>query len=598
MVVLILIKSLIFYGYTAELARASILLGTLAWMSFLMLLFWIVFRGKFFLLYCIISCILFVDFIYFQYFGFLPSVKELIHVGQVGAVRESIMYVLNPISFIFIFDLIPTGLYLRKKTLRASEGTVRKPGYPDTLVTIILLISLLIPFSSEALQPYFVFNRYGVFAYHMFDLVRAIPGVDRGIEVDERVSYEGYINKMAEKGKYFSVAKDRNVIMIQLESFQDFLVGFEYNGQEVTPNINKIVSRDSIYFEEIYQQIGAGNTSDCEFVVLNSMHALGEVSVYQTRESNSFYALPSLMKSKGYHTVAFHGNNGWFWNRENIYPSLGFSDFVSLEDMESDEIIGFGLSDSSLFRQTLEHLGLLEEPFFAFIVTLTSHNPYDMPEELRGLNLLPEHEDTLFGNYIQSVHYADEALGHFVEGLKESGLYEDSVIVLYGDHAGLYPFNKENKDILTELLKTEYDFTQAMNIPLIFHIPGSEIQVTSSTVGGQIDLFPTLLNLMGIVERNGILFGRDLLNISFGFAALTHYVPEGSFIDDNRVFIMSSDGILKNSKAIDRKSGIEIVPFSCLDGYKDSIQQIAASKYLILNDSISNLTGAKSAKED
>jgi len=61
---------------------------------------------------------------------------------------------------------------------------------------------------------------------------------------------------------------------------------------------------------------------------------------------------------------------------------------------------------------------------------------------------------------------------------------------------------------------------------------------------------------------------------------------------------MSSDGILKNSKAIDRKSGIEIVPFSCLDGYKDSIQQIAASKYLILNDSISNLTGAKSAKED
>ncbi|WP_367356322.1 LTA synthase family protein [Mesotoga sp.] len=597
-VVLIIVKSLVFYAYTAELARASLLLGTLSWLAFLLLLFWVVFRGKFFLLYCVISCILFVDFLYFQYFGFLPSVKELVHVGQVGAVKDSIIYVLHPESFIFIVDLIPVGFYLRKKAPPAEEWTVRKPGYTDILITIVMLISLIVPFSSEALQSYFVFNRYGVLAYHMFDLVKAVPGVDKGIAVDERVSYNGYVNKMAEAGKYFSIAEGRNIIVIQLESFQDFLVNFSYNGQEITPNLNRLISADSLYFDEVYQQVGAGNTSDCEFVILNSMHSLGEVSVYQTRENNDFYSLPSLLRSEGYYTVAFHGNNGWFWNREKIYPALGFSDFISLEDMESDEIIGFGLSDFSLFRQTLEHLESLVEPFFAFIVTLTSHNPYEIPEELRSIELLPEHEETLFGNYIQSVNYADRALGEFVEGLEKSGLYEDSLIVLYGDHAGLYPFNKENKDILTDLLQDEYDFAQAMNIPLIFHIPGSDLRIVNSTVGGQIDFFPTLLNLIGIVERNGILFGRDLLNASSGFAALTHYVPEGSFIDNSRVFIMSSDGVLNNSSAIDRNSGVEIAPFSCLDGYKDSIQQIAASKYFILNNSISNLTGGTGAEEN
>lgn len=597
-VVLILLKSLVFYGYAAELARLSVLLGTVAWMAFLLLLFWIVFKGKFFLLYCIISCILFVDFLYFQYFGFLPSVKELVHVGHVGAISESIVYVLYPISFVFIIDLIPVGLYLRKKQSRQGETPIRKPTYSDRIITFVLLISLLIPFSSESLQSYFVFNRYGVFAYHMFDLVRAIPGVDGGITVDEKVSYSGYVNKMAERGKYFSVAKDRNIIVIQLESFQDFLVNFVYNDQEITPNLNRLVSSDSIYFDEIYQQVGAGNTSDCEFVILNSMHALGDVSVYQTREENSFYALPSLLKSKGYFPVAFHGNNGWFWNREKIYPSLGFDDFISLEDMENDEIIGFGLSDSSLFKQTLGHLRGIEEPFFAFIVTLTSHNPYEIPEELRAIELLPEHEGTLFGNYIQSVHYTDAALGEFIEGLKEAGLYDSSLIALYGDHAGLYPFNKENKDILSELLACEYDFVHAMNIPLLFHIPNSNLDVLNSKPGGQIDFFPTLLNLIGIVEKSGILFGRDLLNSSSGFAAFTHYVPEGSFIDNNRIFIMSSDGILDNSEAVERRTGKMITPYSCLDGYKDSIQQIQASKYLILNDSISNLMGVSNERDN
>ena len=126
-----------------------------------------------------------------------------------------------PISFVFIIDLIPVGLYLRKNSLDRAETPIRKPTYSDRIITFVLLISLLIPFSWKASNLTLSSTDMESLPYHMFDLVRAIPG-SMGITVDRKVSYSGYVNKMAEQGKYFSVAKDRNIIVIQLESFRTF----------------------------------------------------------------------------------------------------------------------------------------------------------------------------------------------------------------------------------------------------------------------------------------------------------------------------------------------------------------------------------------
>ncbi len=589
--VLIFVKVLLFYIYSAQAIRLPLLFGTIAWLAFLMLSFRVLFGGKYFLLYCIVSCILFVDILYYQYFGFLPSVKELVHVRHIGKVRSSILYVLNPLSLLLLVDLIPVGLFLRRQLYRRKEetdGLIRRFPASAWLFTVVLLLALMLPFVSEPLQQTFVFNRYGVFAYHVYDLAGVVTGTALSLKTEE-IPHEGYINVVAEKGRYFGIARERNVIVIQLESFQDILINFFYNNQEVTPNLNRLANYDSIYFDDFYQQVGAGNTSDAEFVTHNSMHCLGRVSVYETHSQNSFYSLPAILQVAGFNTVAFHGNDGRFWNREEVYPALGFDDYFSIEDFERDEIIGLGLSDLSLFRQTAAIIDQLTGPVFAFVVTLTSHNPYEIPVEYHGIDLLPEHENTLFGNYLRAVNYTDRALGEFLQDLKGRGLYDSSMIVLYGDHAGLYPFNRENREIMSSLLGEEYKFAHAMNIPLIFHIPGSKLRDVNSTPGGQIDFFPTILNLLGIVERKGILFGRDLCNASSGFVALTHYVPEGSFIDDSRIFIMSPDGILNNSEAIDRSTGQPIPPFSCLDGYKNAIEQIEASKYFIVNDSISKL---------
>ena len=161
-----------------------------------------------------------------------------------------------------------------------------------------------------------------------------------------------------------------------------------------------------------------------------------------------------------------------------------------------DEKIGFGLSDKSFFRQTADYLKNLEQPFYSFIITLSSHVPYKMPDSCQGLELLPEDEGTLFGNYIQAVHYTDEAIGEFIDYIKELGLYDNSIIALYGDHFGIDCKNEAAEQVKA-FLGRDYTYNEMLNIPLIIHIPGSGIHETVETTGGQVDFMPTVLNLLG-----------------------------------------------------------------------------------------------------
>ena len=143
------------------------------------------------------------------------------------------------------------------------------------------------------------------------------------------------------------------------------------------------------------------------------------------------------MREQGYRAFAVHGFEGDFWNREAAYPYQGFEDYISMEDLDQDEIIGMGISDKSMFRQLVKLLKDQVTPFFSFVITLTNHHPYILDEEFHSIELLDEDADTRFGDYLQTVRYTDEAIGQFIDDLKAAGLYDNTVIALYGDHHGL-----------------------------------------------------------------------------------------------------------------------------------------------------------------
>ncbi len=258
------------------------------------------------------------------------------------------------------------------------------------------------------------------------------------------ISEEDAVSEVSadERDALFGSAEGRNLIVIQLEAFQNFAINREYEGQELTPFLNSLINdQESLYFDHYYYQVGSGNTSDAEFATNNSI--LGTLSsyTYTLYQQNYFRGLPVLLKEQGYETAAMHAYEKTFWNRLNMYPSLGFDHFFDSDYYEDDEdYTGWSVvatNDKSFFHQSVEAMKTMQEPFYSFLITLSGHHPFEQKQEDCSLTLRSTEEGTIVGDYLNSVRYVDEALEQFFEELKDEGLYENSIICIYGDHYGL-----------------------------------------------------------------------------------------------------------------------------------------------------------------
>ena len=534
---------------------------------------------------------MFADIMYYSYFNSLPSIRMIKQFHQLGAVGDSIKALLNLKNLLFILDIPFLIIYLKKSGEPKTYNKYIRYGAP---AAIALFFAILL-FVLNANDLIVAVSNQELYSYHYKDIKDAIfeDGIEivegRGIFTGEDLEELKTRTKL-EEGKYTGVGKGKNLIVIQVEALQSFVINHFYENQEITPNLNRLVKGNgSIYFDNYYQQIGRGNTSDAEFVTNNSLYPSMEEPTYTQYEENTFYGLPWILRDNGYTSWVFHGYEKEFWNREKAYVNQGFQRFISEEDFDVKESIGFGITDEEFYKQSMDYLKELDSkddnPFHAFIITLTSHTPFNMPEEYQYLNIKEEHEGTIFGDYIQSIHYADKALGQFIDSLKEEGLYDNSVIALYGDHFAITGFNPLGVELMTELLDTTYDINDMFNVPLIIHVPGEEFNETISKIGSQLDFLPTILNIMGYENEKGLMFGRDLINYDGeNFVAAQTYVIKGSFIDNNTLFYMSVDGIYGNSKAMDRKTRKVLDVESFKERYEYIISEINKSDYILKKD--------------
>jgi lipoteichoic acid synthase len=195
-----------------------------------------------------------------------------------------------------------------------------------------------------------------------------------------------------------------------------------------------------------------------------------------------------------------------------MYDSLGYERFYSLPDYEVTEenSVNWGMKDIPFFEQSVEHMKEMPKPFSTKMITLTNHYPFTLDEEDKMIDPYTSNDGTV-NRYFQTVRYMDEALKNFINDLKESGLYENSVIVMYGDHYGI---SENHNTAMSQYLGKEvtpFVSTQLQRVPLIIHVPGQEGK-TISKVSGQIDLKPTISHLMGIETKKDIQFGGDVFS--------------------------------------------------------------------------------------
>lgn len=539
--------------------------------------------------YSIISFIMFADAMYYSHFGSLPTISVLSQVNQLTAVGDSIKYLLNIRNIAMILDIpVLIFIYLYAKD---KFKIIELPKIPKEIQTHIILttLALVMIYTSTIGQIQSVIAQEPYF-YHISDIRKNFGSSSRAEanSVFTEEDLEEIKNRTnLEEGKLTGIGKDKNLIVLQIEALQDFVINLDYNDQEITPNLNKLIKdKSSVYYDKYHQLLGRGNTSDAEFVSHNSFHPSMEETSYTKYENNTFYGLPLLLKDNGYTPWVMHGYKKEFWNREKAYKNQGFERFISEEDYKFKDTIGFGLKDGDFFDQNLEYLKELDKiddnPFYSFMITLTSHTPFDMPKEYQTLDLLPEHEDKLLGNFLQSIHYTDKEIGRFIENLKEEGLYDDTVIAIYGDHFAISSAHEEDQKMMTELLGDHYDYDEMMKIPLVVHVPGEDINETISTTGSQIDFYPTMLNIMGYKNEKGLMLGRDLTNYKgYSYVAPQTYMLKGSFIDEDTLFVISRDGIFDHSKAynIKTKEKIDIPQLRTI--YEKAVDEINKSDFIL-----------------
>ena len=535
------------------------LCASLVTVGVLCLLIRLVFRRDhfpfFMVLYGILSVFMLIDAVYCAYTGKLPSAVMLQYLGQLDGVSDAIYANVTFARLLYAID-IPLWILYAVHFRRRWFGGIAPRHWnlqKNVILSAVTALSLMICVGYCLFTPFVPsYFKSEILAYHVTDILSQIlPGGGMSSSVPAW-SEQNPGGDDAEEDPYRGIAEGRNVITIQVEALQNFVLNLEYNGQVITPNLNALLTQDTLYFDNYYYQIGGGNTADAEFAVNNSLYAPVDEAAYSRYADNDFYSMAKLLKDNGWTSAtAFHGYVNTFWNRNVAYPGQGFDAYLSGSDYyaEPAEVAGMGVSDGEFFVRAVDYLKEQSGPFYAFMVTLTSHYAFELPAQYNMLTLKDEHVGTLFGNYLQSVHYFDHAVGMLIDALKAANLYDNTIITFYGDHFGLPVYDWQSKQFLTELLGTEYTYESHFNVPLMIHIPGSGVTETKSVAGGHIDVMPTLLHLLGLKNEKGIMFGESLLRLKSNIVCQQQHLGRGSFISDEVFFQFPLSGIALNAEA-------------------------------------------------
>lgn len=499
----------------------------------------------------ILTSILFAVIMYYKYYGVIVTYFALAQVNQVTAVKNSVFSLMDP-YFLFIYtDIVILAYFMfrRNKAVEWKRESSRKLSRRIVVSTLAVSLTLclfnVLP-NRASMSEIVKAEQMGILNYEAYMLLskKEIDYVDAEEITQERINGLKDLLPSAEPVLHGS-AQGKNLIIIQIESMQNFLVNLKVDGQEITPNFNKLVGENS-YFRHFYQQVGQGNTSDAEFVVNTSLYIPPRGAATQMYAGKELPSLPKLLQSAGYDTATFHTNVVEFWNRGELYKALGFDRYYDAKFFGEEDTVFFGASDEVLYRKTAEELDRMSgngKPLYAHVIAMTSHHPYTMPEDKQLLQLPERFEDTLVGDYLQAQHYADKALGQFVDDLKQRGIWDDSLVVLYGDHLGLpiYSLDRNEKELMAEIYGRDYTYTDMINIPLVFVNPGqpSAPQVFEQ-LGGQVDLLPTIANLLGLSLENQLHFGQDIFNHAYNILPQRYYLPSGSFLSSQELFLSGS----------------------------------------------------------
>lgn len=548
-----------------------------------------------FLVSVIISLIFVAQFLYYEYSGGFLQSSVLRYAGQAGDLSGTIKTLLTPKLFLFIANplIIIVAAVLACKNMLSNVILSAKEKIGAVILILLVVFcgygALLAAekkdwgdttrLYSKLYDLGTVVGKMGIINFSLEDLARLALRANRVTAADEKFLQTWVQARQTPVlgPKFSGLAKGRNLIIIQVESLENADLNQKIGNQEIAPNLNKL-AKEGMYFPNYYALIGPGNTADTEFVTMDSLYPLPDDVAFISYAENQYSALPKLLDDSGYHTYVLHGDVPTFWNRSNAYPSLGYQQWIGKDSFTAPRPVGFdGLGDSDFFDQSAAKLKNLQQPFSATLITLSSHSPFELPDDLQTLSMPAQTNlNHTQQEYLQSIHYTDRAIGSFIDQLKKNGLYDNSLIVIYGDHGsftGIGDALGAYKNIPQNLHNSQ--------VPLILLAPGTNLQGINTEPASDLDLFPTLTNLLGLIPSKSIL-GQDALNTKN--PAVAHRNNAGvidTILTDSLIFEAPSDGVFEHGQCLSLP-GRDILPVdNCKTLYNQQSDTVRASDIVI-----------------
>ena len=498
-----------------------------------------IFYGFSIFVYILLFIWLFSNAVYYREFSDFVTVNTMMASSSVSAgLGEAALGLFRPWDIIYLIDFPILGYLMYKKFIRVDHRPFNKrASFAITALSTMLFTANL--FLAEIDRPqlltrgfsnYYVVRALGLPAFLGYSgnqTYQANKERSKASAEDLKPVEEYIQNHYAEPNKdYFGIAKGRNVIYVHLESFQQFLIDYKLQADgkayEVTPFLNSLYhSNSTLAFSNVFNQVKAGKTSDAETMIETGLFGLNQGSfMVNYGGTNTQQAAPFILsKNGGYTSAVFHGNAGSFWNRNTAYKQWGYnyffdaSYFTKQDDTNSFQ---YGLNDKIMLKDSIKYLERLQQPFYVKYITVSNHYPYTtslIGDEI-GFPLAKTKDETING-YFATANYLDSSVKALFDYLKKSGLYDNSIIVLYGDHFGISQTRNPNLAPLvgkTSETWSNYDNAMMQRVPYMVVIPGMDKGKIIDTYGGQVDMLPTLEHLLGIDSKNYLQVGQDMLS--------------------------------------------------------------------------------------
>lgn len=527
----------------------------------------------------LISTLLWADNLYYTYSSNILSVIQMSNLQYTEEILQTLPVLMKLTQLVYFIDIIVILILLISKILKIDKIKSSKPK--QKIANLVISIFGVIIFCLNGYGYVKNGTEYSwnkdqqiseatIYGYHISDIINAFNYSKNSVynEYSEMIIDYNILKEEYDKnyGKiqydFEGILENKNILIVQLESVQEFVAHKTINGQEITPNLNKFLD-ENIEFTNMYMQ-SYSSTADSEYTMITSTYPMENGMSFSKYFLNTYDNIFKMFNNKKYYTSYMHGNVASFWNRRNFYSRMNLNNTVFLDKFEDQsEMVSGYLSDELFYKQTVEKIEKQEQPFMTFLVSSSSHTAFDLPglenRETKITIDVGKYKDTYFGNYLEAMNYADYAFGILIDELKQAGLYDDTAILVFGDHNGLSMYDEEMQEFLKERSSNLTDVDLKLNYTRVLgglKIPGIDKHIKIDKVINKLDLKPTFAYLCNL--EDGFSLGTNIF-ASKDFVCLNNgrIITQDYYYDEDWYDIESGEKVNLDSISEEEKEKLE-----------------------------------------